>query len=83
MSLGNDPFILQVENPDESEIAQMIDDVKHNRWLLTKSVKKSEWPFSSKVPASSKVLNLSEMKILRGTQSITVRLLRSLVLFLH
>lgn len=83
MSLGHDPFISQVANPDESEIARMIDDVKHNRWLLTKSAKESEWSSSSKVPAGSKVLNLSEMKILRGTQSITVRLLRSLILFLH
>ncbi|MCJ1263971.1 rRNA-binding ribosome biosynthesis protein utp25 [Lobaria immixta] len=70
---GHDPFISQFANPDESEIARMIDDVKHNRWLLNKSAKDSEWPSSLKAPAGSKVSNFSEMEILQGTQSILLK----------
>lgn len=72
MYLGHDQFLMHLANRDESELAQNIDDVKNNKWVLTTTAMESQWSTSFKIPAGSKGPLLTRTKTLQNTQLVSV-----------
>lgn len=73
---------MHLASRDESELAQMIEDVKNNKWLLTKTIEAAKWSSPVKVPASSKASSLPGSKGLQSTKRISVRFFPPIVFFL-
>ena len=64
---------MHLTSREESGLAQMIDDVKNNKWALTRMSDESKWQSSVKVPVHSKVPPVGGSKIISNTKRLSVR----------
>lgn len=69
--------MVHLTSRENSELAQMIDDVKNNKWALTKLNDESKWQSSLKVPVCSKAPSVGESKIISNAKRLSVRVLVS------
>lgn len=67
--------MVHLTSRDESALAQMINDVKNNKWALTKMNDESKWQSSVKVPLCSKAPSVGGSKIISNTKHLSVRVL--------
>lgn len=67
--------MVHLTSREESWLAQMIDDVKNNKWALTKMNDESKWQSSVKVPVHSKVPSVGGSKIISNTKRLSVRVM--------
>lgn len=66
--------MVHLTSREESGLAQMIDDVKNNKWALTKMNDESKWQSSVKIPVCSKAPP-RRSKIISNTKRLSVRVL--------
>lgn len=66
---------MHLTSREESGLAQMIDDVKNNKWALTKMNDESKWQSSVKVPVQSKVPPMGGSKIISSSKRLSVRVM--------
>ena len=66
--------MVHLTSREESGLAQMIDDVKNNKWALTKMNDESKWQSSVKIPVCSKSPP-RRSKIISNTKRLSVRVL--------
>ncbi len=67
--------MVHLTSREESGLAQMINDVKNNKWALTKMNDESKWQSSVKVPLCSKASSVGRSKIISNTKRLSVRVL--------
>lgn len=67
--------MVHLTSRDESALAQMINDVKNNKWVLTKMNDESKWQSLVKVPLCSKAPSVGGSKISSNTKHLSVRVL--------
>lgn len=65
--------MVHLTSREESELAQMVNDVKNNKWALTKMSYESKWQTSVKAPLCSKAISVGDSKIISNTKHLSVR----------
>lgn len=65
--------MVHLASREESGLAQMINDVKNNKWALTKMNDESKWQSSMKVPVCSKASSVGGSKVISNLKRLSVR----------
>lgn len=65
--------MVHLASREESGLAQMINDVKSNKWALTKMNDESTWQSSMKVPVCSKAPSVGVSKFISNIKRLSVR----------